>query len=410
MNKKKMSDISLRISCVIIAIILWSFVMDDVNPERTRNYRSIPVNYTNVSALDRQGLVIMEPQDISINVEVAGRKSDIDNFDESNISALVDLSGYSEGDVRVGVDVGITGHQSSVRIVNWEPREILFSIDKIVDREYPVTVVTTGELGENYILGDIDASNYNIVLTGPRTWMNEVHQVVAYVDLEGRTSTSTSNVAVAVVDDQGNEVRGVEKEPNMVSLEVPIFMTQTLPIELQTTGELPENFNISNLEINPAEIAVVGDNRIADLTKIDTEEININTFLETTSQEVGLVLPEGVKLLNPDETVTVSYDIDESINQSFSFTVEEIVTNVPEDLTIDQESLEEIINVNLSGDRSILETIEREDISITADFKDLEDLEDLEPGTYEIEVRIEDIEGIEIEAEPTVIEITLLLI
>lgn len=399
---KKMSNIGIKISAVIIAIILWSFVMEDVNPERDRLYRDIPVTFTNASALERQELVILDPQEVTVNVRVAGRKSDIENFNENNISAQVDLSGYSEGQVKISVKVGITGQASSVRIVDHEPREILFNFDRIIKREYPVSIVTTGELGENYLLGDVDTSAYNILVEGPRTWINQIHEMVAYVDLEERTSTTTSNFVVSAVDENGNEVRGVEKEPSVVNLEIPIFRTQTVPIELVTTGELPENFSVNNLEIDPAEVMVKGDHNVLTLSKIDTETIDVDSFLENDSQEVELILPEGVELVDPDEVITISYDIEEETSETFDFELEEIISNLPETLTVDEESLEQTINVNLTGDVSIVNDIEKEDIGITVD------LEDLASGTHEIEVRVEDIEGVSIEVEPSNVEIILL--
>lgn len=402
MSKKKMSDVSIKISAVIIALFLWAFVMSDVNPEISRNIRNVPVSYTNVSDLERKGLVIMEPQEISIDVRITGKKSDVDNFDENNIVAQVDLSGYSEGQVRVRPTVGIVGRETSVQISDHQPREILFTFDRMIQREYSVRVITTGELGENYLLDDIDTSTSNIIVSGPRTWMNEVHEVLAYVDLNGRTSTATTNVAVTVVDDEGNEVRGVEKSPNMINLEIPILRTQTVPIELQTTGELPENFSVENLQVNPSQVAVKGDHRVVALNKINTEEININRLLEDTSLEVDLILPEGVELLNPDEKITISYDITEEIDQSHSFSLEEIIANLPEGLSLDQESLDQSIDLSLSGDRELVEEITKEDISVIVD------LEGLEAGTHEIEVRVEDIEGLVIEVKPSIVTITLL--
>lgn len=398
---KKMSNVSIKISAVIIAIFLWAFVMSDVNPEVSRNIRNVPVSYTNVSDLERQGLVIMEPQEISIDVRITGKKSDIDNFDENNIVAQVDLSGYSEGQVRIIPTVGIIGRETSVEISDYQPREILFTFDRMIQREYPVRVITTGELAENYLLDHIDTSTSNIIVSGPRTWMNEVDEVVVYVDLEGRTSTSTNNLAVTVVDDEGNEVRGVEKSPNMINLEIPILRAQTVAIELQTTGELPENFTVENLQVNPAKVKVKGDHRVMTLNKINTEEININTLLEHSSLEVDLILPEGVELLNPDEKITISYDITEEVTQSYSFSLDEVIANIGEGLSMEEESLDQTIEVNLSGTRDLIEGIGKEDISVSVD------LEGLDAGSHEIEVRVEDIEGIVIEAEPILVTIIL---
>lgn len=401
MSKKKMSNIGIKVSAVIIAIILWSFVMDDVDPEREREIKNVPVTFINVSSLERQGLVIMEPQEVTVDVKLVGRKSDLDGFDQENILAQVDLSGYSEGQVRVGLNVGITGQASSVRVASYQPREVLFTLDTMVTREYPVSIVTVGELDEGYLLDTIDTSAYNISLTGPRTWMNEVHRVVVHVDLEGRTSSTTTNFAVTVVDDEGNEVRGIEREPSMVNLNIPILRSTTLPIELKTSGELPENFQMSNLKIEPSEVKIKGSSDILNLTKIDTEVIDVNSFLESSSQEVELVLPRGVQLVDPDTTITISYDIEETIQESLEFTIEEIIRNLPEGLSVDEESSAQLINVNISGDRATIEDIEKADISLVLD------LNELEVGTHEIEVRVEDIEGVNLEIDPRTVTITL---
>jgi len=60
MSKGK-NDITAKIVVLIIAIFLWSFVMDKENPDWTSEYRNVSVTMTNMSALDRQGLVVMDP-------------------------------------------------------------------------------------------------------------------------------------------------------------------------------------------------------------------------------------------------------------------------------------------------------------------------------------------------------------
>ncbi len=57
---------------------------------------------------------------------------DRDRFTASNISAKVDLSGYSEGQVRVPILVSLINNPYNVRIVNYEPKEVLFTLDSVV--------------------------------------------------------------------------------------------------------------------------------------------------------------------------------------------------------------------------------------------------------------------------------------
>ena len=81
-----------KIFALIIAIFLWSYVMSGVNPVITKTIKNVNITLTNISALDKQGLVVMDPKTATINVSIEGKKSDMDRFTSANISAEADLS------------------------------------------------------------------------------------------------------------------------------------------------------------------------------------------------------------------------------------------------------------------------------------------------------------------------------
>ena len=110
MGKEKKSEWTLKIFALIIAIVLWSYVMSEVNPMWTEEYRSVKVNVLNQASLERQGLVILEPEnlnDIDIRVSITGRRSDVIKISADDIIAQVDLSGYGTGEVKVPVYVHV---------------------------------------------------------------------------------------------------------------------------------------------------------------------------------------------------------------------------------------------------------------------------------------------------------------
>ena len=390
MSKK--NDITARITTLIIAIFLWSFVMSEVNPEMSKEYRNVTINLTNMSALDRQNLVVMEPQEVTVNIKVTGKKSELDKFSASNIVAQVDLSGYSEGQVKIPVTARLVDQASGIRIINVEPKEILFTFDKLIAKEIPITIQTTGNLPDNYVLGDIFSKSQSVLLRGPRTWVNEVDKVIALVNLNNKTGPTTETLPIKIVDDEGNEVRGVEKEPSLVDVTIPIYRTISLPIELQTENELPGSFSITDIAITPSTITVMGDNNIVNLKKIDTKVIDINTLLDKSALEVELDLPEGVELLNPNEKVTIIYNIEEVISKDFTFNISDLtVLNLKNDLAIAEADLNTSFTVKMTGFKSILDIMENEDLVMSVDLKDLTE------GRHDIEIIIDEIQGITLE-------------
>ncbi|MGM0396267.1 MAG: CdaR family protein, partial [Bacillota bacterium] len=342
------SDITAKILTLVIAIFLWSYVMSETNPEITQEYRNIKVNYTNTAGLNRQGLVIKEPEEVKINVKVSGKRSDMTNFSASSIYAQIDLSGYNEGQVKIPITVGLLDQTSGIRIVNHEPKEVLFSFDRIISREIPVEISYNGELPEDYIIGDVVIRPQIILISGPRTWINEVDKAQAIVDLTDKTEDFTVSTSIKIIDDTGEEVRGVEKEPGFVDVTVPVFRTIELPVELVTSNELPDNYAIADIKINPETVVVKGDSSVAQLSEIKTVEVDINSILDSESMEVDLNLPEGVTLLNPLQRITITYNIREVVTGTLEFSFEDIeILNLQEGLEIEPGTLQQTFVVQL---------------------------------------------------------------
>lgn len=395
MSKKK-SDITAKITCMLIAIFLWSFVMSEVDPVLTSQIRNVNVSLSNLSALERQKLLVMEPQQVTVNIEISGKKSDLDRVlsnISNSINAHVDLSGYSEGQVRVPVVANLSSQASGVAITGVEPREILFTFDRLVTKDMPLKINTSGELPGDYVLGDLTSRSQFVLVSGPRTWVNEVNQVIATVDLNSRTVTTTETFGTLIVDDEGNEVRGVTKEPNLVDITIPVFRTVALPIELLTVNQLPPNYSITNINITPSTIRVKGNNDIVNLQKINTVEVDINNLLEKSALEVELDLPEGVELLNPDEKVTIIYSIEETITREFSLPLSQLnIMNLDNTLEIDQEDLNKLVRINLTGHKSLLDELAIEDLNISIDLKDASE------GIYSAEIIVEEFQGVTLQS------------
>lgn len=392
MSKVK-SNWTAKLFALLIAIFLWSYVMGEVNPVRTINYKDVNVTLTNISSLDKQGLVVMDPKSATINVTVEGKKSDMDRFTSANILAEVDLEGYSEGEMKIPVTVKLLNTAYDVKIVNHEPREILFKIDKVISKEVNVNIQTVGEVPEGYILEEINKRPKNIMIKGPRTWVNEVSEARAVVDLTNRTSSTSISVPVQLLNDKGDEVKGIEKDPGIVDISIDISKTMKLPIELETINELPENININDIKIYPATVMVKGSGDFSKLKKIKTKAIDINTLIGQTSMDIELALPEGLKLVDPKQKISISYSVEEIVEEEYIFSSDEIsIRNLSEDLKVKKETLPSEVKVILKGPKYIFNNISKDNVKLYVDLKGFL------KGINQIDLRIEDIQGLTVKS------------
>lgn len=377
MSKEK-NDLTLKVFAFIIAVILWSYVMSEVNPDISKEYKNIPVRFNNESALERQGLIIMEPEEVTVNVKVVGKKSDMANFSQESIKAQVDLSGYKEGQIKVPINVNLS-QSNNIKMVGYEPREALFTFDKLITKEKNLRIKTKGSLGANYVVGDMTTKSKSVLLKGPRTLVNKVSEAMVEVDLNNRKEDESITVPIKLIDDEGHDVIGVEKEPKVVDITIPIFRTVNVPIELNLQEQLPDNYEITEITINPNKITLKGDKSISNLTFIQTKPIDVNKLIGNTDVPVELELPENVSLLNPNEKITVSLNIEENSTKVFEYALNEVeIRNLDNSLAIDTDDSSKTIQVSVKGSKKIVEALSKEDIELYLDFNMIDE------GTHKV--------------------------
>jgi len=226
-------------------------------------------------------------------------------------------------------------------------------------------------------------------------------QYKCYEDINSDTSRS---ITVKVLDDQGNEVIGVDKVPSLIDVNISVLKTNSIPIELITENKLPDNFTITNIEISPRNIAIKGKKDILGINKINTKPIDINSLLEQTSMEVELDLPEGVELLNPKEKILITYTIEETIVKDYNVLMKDLtIKNLDSTLSINDLDLERSIQIALKGIKSVIDKVTVEDLVVEIDLLGLEE------GTHTVQLKVGNIQGVTVDAiKPEPLEIELI--
>ncbi|MCF6461526.1 CdaR family protein [Clostridium sp. Cult3] len=401
MSKEKKNDLTIKIFALIIAIILWSYVMSEENPTITKEFRNTEVSLSNYSSLERQGLVIMEPKDPKITIKISGKRNYVNRILEEDILASVDLSGYSEGSVKVPVYIDVP---SEVRIVDYHPKEILFKFEKLVRKEAVVTVDTDGSLPQGYVLGEPEIKPQSVYIEGPRSWVDSVTDVVATVDLTNRTEDIKVTVPIKLIDEKGDDVRGVEKEQNLVDVFIPVYKVKKVPIELQTENQLPDNYEVMDISINPSEIEIKGKKEdLKNINSIKTMPIDINYLIGKRNVVVELDLPENISLVDPKKQVTITLNIEESRTKTFNYTLEDVdIINLSSGLIIDEGDLSKSFEVTIRGSSTKVDLLNKEDLSIELD------LQGLEAGSHQAKLSVKDGEDfMVINIQPEDLNITL---
>jgi len=388
---KAKNDLPTKITILIIAIFLWIFVMDKENPEQTNRIKNVPISFTNQAYLERNGLVIVEPESASVTIDVTGKKRDLNELLRSDIIATVDLGGYSEGQVKIPIKVELANQSTGLRITNFEPRDVFFTFDKLITKEMHISIETTGQLPDNYVTGDVVTKQQSVLLNGPRTAINSIQNVIALVDLTDKTSLFNVSVPMTVVDHNGENVIEVSYEPRLVDVTIPVYRTKELPIEINLVNSLPENLILKKIELSSTTVIVKGNDDVQNLNVIQTMPIDVQSLIGQTSLEVELKLPEGVQLLDLNKKIKMNYLIEEVVTKEYTLDMENFhILNLGEGLRLSGDYKDNYMIVTLKGEKTFLDKLESQDIAVSIDLKGLTQ------GRHDVNISINKINNVDV--------------
>jgi len=134
-------NFTMKIIAAFFAFIMWTYVMSEVNPRIVKEIPNVQVTILNEESLGQNSLSLMGLDDNSITVEVEGRRNDIIGITQKDIIARVDLKGYREGVNKVPIKIS---EVLNGEIVDYYPKEIAVDIDRIVERQMPISVQLIG--------------------------------------------------------------------------------------------------------------------------------------------------------------------------------------------------------------------------------------------------------------------------
>lgn len=287
---------------------------------------------------------------------------------QKNFEVFVDLRGLPEGPHTVDIEyVGIRDELS----VYIEPKTIEVRIEERASKEFPVTVdfINKDQLPIGYELGEPVINPGTVTIISSRSVIDQIAMVKAYIDVAGlKESVKNREVPVNVYDSQGNGLN-VRIEPATAVVSVNVEKpSKRVPIQVPTTGALPDGLKLISAEAEIKDIEVFATKAtLAGIDYVTTEEIDLSQIKKSGEFEAKLILPDGSIVNNENIKViieveqtkafeNISIQVDKLDNQNYEF----INPNKP------------IINVIAVGNEKDVSQLAVDDIKVIVDIKDLD--------------------------------------
>ncbi len=396
---KKMNNtrtLALRIGSLICAVLLWMYVSEIESPTSEETFSEIPVTFENRDVLRRDHeLALITTAEFQTDVVLSGKRSTLNQLNEKDIKAYVDLGRISEAD-EYELEIQFTCPDGT-NLVSCSPQHVTVVVDKTVTEEFPITAkINYSSVPSAYTLGDpiiTDSSSREIKtvsVSGPKSEIDRIFEIRASAEFGNVESSMEAKTNLIMYDNLGEQIvsSNLKLSTDSVKIKLPVYMQKVLKLTVEQAYNTFSDKQII-FKISPSTIAVSGDPKIlSEIDSIALDPINeklIGTNLTSTVNTL-INLPDGIEITSEKSTANVTATLINVKKEKIELPTSSISKkNLASGLkcTFDDESV--TFNAINSSDSSVGE----KDISAYIDLTSY-----TEPGTYTANVEVAVIERI----------------
>ena len=391
-NKLK-NNSKIKIISLLSAMVLWMYVMAIVDPEETKLFENIPVTITNKNELNERDLVIYPEQDLTTNIYVTGKLSNLKKVTKDDINVYGQINNPLEGNNEIYLKV------STSQRVNYDFKNpvMIVTLEKIISEDKSIKVDITGS-GKNNVDNIMLQDNIDKVsISGPRSLVNKVKRVVGTVKVSGESNNFSQSIKLEPVDANGKVVEGVELEKDSVNVNIILLAQKTVPIILKLSDNSESGVNYT---MSQNTVTIKGKKDIVDsINNIETQPVKLSEILPGTSKDIYLQVPSGITI--ETKYITINKNSEENTLEEYTYTAKDIeIRNNTENIDKSKIKFPNSINVSIEYLQSE-GSINKDDIKLYIDLNEVS----LEDNTCKIKYEsIYEIEKINIDPDTVTIE------
>lgn len=351
-NKQK---VIVQLVCILLSLGLWIYVTNIENPIKSYELNNVPVEILNSDSLKDTGLALAPNQNFYVKLKVEGNTQDLFSIDKSDFKITVDLSEFvlKKGENKIAVN--IKEAPSTVKIKNSSGLTITVNTEEYSTKEVPVKSEINVISKSSYYVATPVFSPETVVVSGPESLVNKVTKVIAEGEESNAVKTIVKDYIISAVDDNGNEVTGVQLSQKWVEATIEINEGKTVPIKINTTGTLPNGLRLKSISSDTTEIGITGPEEILNnVSEIGTEVIDLSGIKDSTTVEVALGIPDGISIHNGESSIKVNISIDKAQTKEFTISYS-IAGTTAEGLTIIPDS--DKVTITVSGYADVLNSL-----------------------------------------------------
>lgn len=299
---------------LLLAVILWMYVMTDLNPADTKTLYNVPVVFTGLDTLEERGLTISEGANQTVTLSLQATRSVLQQLNNENVSVAINVSNKDTG-VQTEVNYTPTYPRSvsndPITIRSRSPSVIQYTISKWVTREIEVRGSFTGSVAEGFQKGELSISPSTITVSGQEDVVNQIDYAQVVLSQTELSETYTGELPFALVGFNGEAVsaEGLELSSQTVMVTLPVVQLKEVKLTVEVVPGGGATQDDAEITISPESIMVSGgEDDLESLTEISLGQIELQKIFGTDQITFKIPLDESLTNVSgvSEATVTVS--------------------------------------------------------------------------------------------------------
>lgn len=419
MNRFLSNNLPWKIVSLLLAALLWFFVINSQNPALTREVR-VPLTIRGINELEAKGYVLQNEQelrDMEVRVLLKGPRLEMERLtkDKVSIDARIDLTQYANmltaedaDSIDKTVSILVSGSIEGIKAEDIRPT----NVSAVFEREKSVTLDVDynieNESNSEYAALDPILKPGTVTFSGPKTSVESVERALININIDNFSEDILSyTVPIVLLDKEGKEVTGLKKVPEYVEVTLPIGKKKQVPLEPQFKGTLPVGYIQTNLIVSPQEITIVGKPGVVDqIESIKLEKISLDNIIQSNTFKADFILPEGIECIdNIESRATVTLEIQKETDYSYNVNPNDLnikVVGLPPDYTYT--FADSAVNIILASTAEKLLNFNTKLIEGTIDFSKVTPISD---GQYRVSLQTVVPEGFKVVNSPIYINVNV---
>ena len=354
----------------LAAVLLWVYVVGQVNPSTTGKLTGIPIVFAGEDDLAENDLALVDPGTITVDITIRGDRSDVRKViaNKDRVTAVADVSGLAKGEHNVTLDITVP---SSVDLQKSSVEEVTITIDDRISKDIPVEISYEGAFEDTQKPGNVSIHPETITATGAAATVNSIDHMHAVVNADELSEQQVNlTKTVRPVDANGLEVGHVSLSNTQVQITAGLLATKTLPLYVETTSDSADGYEVTNVDA-PSSVTLEGPLSVLnELTQIEAEPIDVSGLKEDATVDLTLLLPDSVTLVEPEKPQATIH-IAEAEGKTWTYDAAEIVIDdLAEEYTAT--IAEQTIKVTVKAEKTTLDTLKKSDIVLHVSAAGLE--------------------------------------